>query len=142
MRGRRRSITAACHTDGCKETTFFEYYNSTEGLSAATRAESWKCLRHKNTIAVLRPDNPRRVYEAIVMAEPYGPFWSDNGRPNNGLLAGPGFYAFAADFPEGTRLRVTAEIIPDTKCTPDCIMWKDPVYPARQCAICDAPGAK
>lgn len=119
-RGRRRSMTASCHTDGCKESTFFEYSNSAEYVSAARSAEAWKCLRHKDTTAVLRPDNPRVAYEAIVMAETYGLFWSDNSKPVNGLLHGPGFYAFAADFPVGTKLRVTAEIVPATSAPDEC----------------------
>lgn len=116
MGARRRSITAVCHhTEGCRESTFFEYSNNVEYAAAMRTAEAWKCLRHKDTAAVLRPDNLRRTYEATVMAEPYGLFWADNGKPFNGLLSGPGFYAFAADFPEGTTLRVTAEIVPPAK---------------------------
>ena len=132
-RSRRRSITVSCHTDGCGESTFFEYSNSTEYVSSARAADAWKCLRHKDTTAVLRPNNPRVAYEATVAAETYGLFWSQNGKPVNGLLHGPGFYAFAADFPEGTRLRVTAEIVPATK--DDCICPFGSVDGAAPCPV-------
>jgi hypothetical protein len=57
---------------------------------------------------VLSPECRKIVHEQCSYEEPYGLFWS---KARSGLTSGPGFKAFAVDFPAGTILRVTAEII-------------------------------
>lgn len=37
---------------------------------------------------------------------PYGKFWGSSG-----FIHGPGFKAYPNDFPEGTIIRITAEVI-------------------------------
>lgn len=103
-----------CGHPGCTE---FQTYTS------RTRAEQtdlyrrygnkqWRCVRHTRPDEVLTPDNPRRE-TAIVLEEKFtdrgasiGLYWG-----NSGFIYGPGFKAFGKDFPAGTILRVTAEII-------------------------------
>jgi len=41
-----------------------------------------------------------------------GLFWHGPGFLTSAFAHGPGFKAFADDFPPGTRLRVTVEIVP------------------------------
>lgn len=97
-----------CGHPGCCEVANYE---------SATRAEQgklyesygnkkWRCVRHSQPDSVLGPDNLRRVYELTSDARPHGVYWG-----HSGFVYGPGFRAFAADFPAGTTLRVTAEII-------------------------------
>jgi hypothetical protein len=103
----------------------------------------WRCTRHDRPDEVLRPDQPAitkvlvasRVrnsryerdladYEAAVARRsPFarkpdefidGMYWlPEGGGHGSGFLFGPGFKAHATDFPEGTRLVVTARIEPE-----------------------------
>ncbi|AYD83936.1 hypothetical protein SEA_GETALONG_76 [Gordonia phage Getalong] len=41
-----------------------------------------------------------------MTVEPYGKFWA-----RHGFVTGPGFKAWADDFPAGTTLIVTAEVV-------------------------------
>jgi len=103
---------AKCGHEGCTE-----YANFT----ADTRAEyglldrhhgygRWRCVRHTQPDDVLSTTNRVRVWEDTSDQRPHGRFFS-----NAGFISGPGFKVFAKDFPPGTRLRVTAEIIlPET----------------------------
>lgn len=56
--------------------------------------------------------NPQRYYTPRKPEEFLpGLFWSGSGALTSGFIHGPGFKAFADDFPEGTRLRVTVEVV-------------------------------
>ncbi|GAA2346568.1 hypothetical protein [Dactylosporangium salmoneum] len=105
------------------------------------RKHPWKCTRHDRPDEVLRPDNPSTThvlvasrvrsygyerdlarYEAAVA---YGSGWArkpdeflsglfwlpEGGTSGSGFAFGPGFAAHADDFPEGTRLVVSTQII-------------------------------
>ena len=82
------------------------------------RVNTWRCSRHDRPNEVLSIQNqkiesitqPSQTgytevgYERRRVAT--GVYWG-----HTGFLYGPGFKAWAADFPVGTRLKVTAEII-------------------------------
>jgi hypothetical protein len=65
---------------------------------------------------VLGDSNRKRVVEAHAKRSAKHPdmkhlFWHGDGFVCSGIISGPGFLAYADDFPEGTVIRVTAEII-------------------------------
>jgi hypothetical protein len=105
---RRYSLHAKCGHEGCREFATYE---------ADTRADyirqertygggRWLCVRHSNPDEVLSGENAKRVTEIVSRQEPHGRYFG-----HSGFVHGPGFRAWAADFPAGTVLRVTAEII-------------------------------
>lgn len=108
--GKEKTATLRCVEPGCGEYGHFSYrtredYNN---LSRTYR-EGWRCTRHRSPDKVLTPDNPERTRELVAMPIEgiAGLFWDGL----NGFSHGPGFLAWAKDFPEGTRLIVTARII-------------------------------
>ena len=104
------------HDDGCRE--FQTYESDTRADQAALYGRygngKWRCIRHSQPDSVLGLTNLRRVYEIASDERPHGVFWG-----HSGFVSGPGFRAFAKDFPAGTVLRVTAEVIPPTSAEPD-----------------------
>jgi hypothetical protein len=69
--------------------------------------DRWRCVRHvRDENDVLSPDRLILQSETVNRQEPYGRFFG-----NSGFFHGPGFKAFAEDFPAGTIIRVTAEVI-------------------------------
>ncbi|WP_280393096.1 hypothetical protein [Nocardia wallacei] len=107
MSRREYTIRFKCAEDGCGEW----YYSvaPTRREEAETRSyyakRPWRCTRHTKPDEVLTPDNPERRTEITVEAKQFGHSWGYSG-----LVSGPGFKAFADDFPPGTRLIVTARI--------------------------------
>ena len=116
MSRREYRVSVVCSESGCTETAFY---------AASTRAEEariyenygggkWKCLRHTRPDDVLSPVNLTRTVELTVEEKPYGRFFDGQ----NGFVHGAGYKAWANDFPVGTVLRVTAEIILPEEPTP------------------------
>lgn len=123
---RERTTTIRCAETGCTETSTYAYTSQREYDEIYTRQREhpWKCTRHNRPDEVLRPDNPETtavlVASQILHGNPpralRGLYWlsGDPRSSGSGLSAGPGFKAHASDFPEGTRLVITARIeIPD-----------------------------
>jgi hypothetical protein len=84
---------------------------------------AWSCTRHDKPNEVLSTANPVTERVLIASTSPYESvhgtrtlpdlFWFGAGPlTGSGLCTGPGFKAFASDFPEGTRLIITARIEP------------------------------
>lgn len=129
---REYPIRYVCAEPGCTET----YYSvaSTREDERSTRAwyakRPWRCTRHTAADEVLSTENLERV--TVLTADRVesrssrrrpegepdyldGLFWSGS----SGFQYGPGFKAFAKDFPPGTRLIVTARIeLPDPESSP------------------------
>jgi hypothetical protein len=128
MSRREYRVTVRCGGGCGKNTT---YYCATRAEEAEVRKRNhehpWKCTRHDDPERNLRPGNTatRQVLVATrLKATPVRP-WLDQDRwldglywlpegatTGSGFTSGPGFNAHAEDFPEGTRLVVTAEIEP------------------------------
>lgn len=122
---RERTTTIRCAETGCTETNTYAYTSQREYGEIYTRQRDkpWKCTRHNKPDEVLRLDNPEIT--AIFTADKllYGNpptllpslYWrSESGVANSSLMSGPGFKAHTSDFPEGTRVIVTARVeIPD-----------------------------
>lgn len=112
--GRRLiSEVVRCAEEGCRETAYYEHSSQREAAeSRAWRAKHpYRCLRHTRPDEVLSEDSIERVGTLTVHQETYGRFWrSEHDKSGSGTVTGPGFKAFAKDFPPGTRLVVTARI--------------------------------
>lgn len=109
----KTTARAVCHHPGCNESTVYSYDSKKEAREGYKWRERWMCVRHSKPDDVLSESNMERT--TTLEAKPVmtcrgdkvlGLFW--NG--SNGFAHGPGFKAFAKDFPEGTKLIVTARI--------------------------------
>lgn len=103
-----------CGHPGCKEFATYESSRRADQADQYRRYgnKQWRCVRHSQPDEVLALDNQRLVRDVACREHFYegnsiGLFWGGG----SGFAHGPGFKAFAKDFPAGTILRVTAEII-------------------------------
>ena len=116
MARKRQTASARCSHPGCKEWSYFEYDSRQDARAGERTRASWKCVRHRKPDELLSLTNTRR--EVVLTVKPGEGrisdhhFWATSARLNSGLQYGPGFRALAGDFPLGTRLRITAEILP------------------------------
>lgn len=110
MSRRQRSIRAKCGHEGCQEWGLYtaDTIADARQLSVKYGNGQWRCTRHSRPDEMLSTDQPIKTHDMIVTRMPHGMYWGERG---SGFQFGPGFMAFARDFPEGTVLRVTAEII-------------------------------
>lgn len=109
------TLRKRCSHDGCKEWSPSSYSNRKDYNDAYTRyaKNGWKCTRHSSPEIVLTPENKVIVTEQVAnKSGKYGLYWQQESKSlSSGFTYGTGYRAFANDFPEGTILRVTAEII-------------------------------
>ncbi len=126
MGRRTHLLRRPCKHDGCPEVSHMEFDTLLERANYyKTHGLTWLCIRHAKPNEVLSAGNPvtERVLTASVVLDEVrrgelrplsGLFWVGDGHTGSGLLTGPGFKAFARDFPEGTRLVISARIeLPD-----------------------------
>lgn len=118
----RRLVThrARCAHTGCVEAAHYEYgsLREREAHAKTLREHPWRCTRHTAPDEVLSDTNTERT--TILIATPgdgYSAdtlFWCEEGSERNGsgFTHGPGFKAYAADFAPGTRMEVTARVLP------------------------------
>ncbi|MEH3142502.1 MAG: hypothetical protein PGN37_20485 [Mycobacterium kyogaense] len=107
-----------CAEDGCREVTITNYEFKRDYADAARREKSqppWKCLRHSRPREVLSTTNRATVGVLECVESEYGSrFWHNGERSTTGWEHGPGFMAWAKDFPVGTKLVVSTDIeLPD-----------------------------
>jgi len=129
-----------CAEPGCRETQFFihDLRRDQEAAYRRQHEKPYRCTRHANPERNLRPGN-ERVTRVLVATRlpcklpdiptynqdpdwPYLPglFWvPEGGTTGSGFTFGDGYNAHAGDFPEGTRLVVTAEIQPPVWLVPE-----------------------
>lgn len=117
MARRTYTLTLRCPTKGCTERpTFYEYTSQREYAEALKDypGRTQACTRHRRPDEVLSVENFVRHHVLVASKVPNvsGLYWMVEGaeRGGSGFEYGPGFKAYARDFPEGTRLLVTAEI--------------------------------
>jgi hypothetical protein len=102
-----------CAHAGCREVAFFEYDTLQERADSYRNRHPWKCSRHTNPEQILSPLNTYR--QSVVTVRPIEGLSKSVmsfAEIRNGVIHGPGFKAYAEDFPEGTRIRVTVEVLP------------------------------
>lgn len=107
------AVRAECGEPGCREVANYEADTRKDQrrLYEKYGNKQWRCVRHSRPDEMLGPENRRIVWESVSQEKFYegssiGLYWGSSG-----FLSGPGFRAFTKDFPEGTTLRVTAEIV-------------------------------
>lgn len=104
---------AMCGHPGCNEFARYEADSRKHYIDLSIRygPGKWFCVRHSQPGEVLSTSNEKIVNELRVIESRGSLYWGKD-TAWSGFSSGPGFKAFASDFPEGTVLRITAEIIP------------------------------
>ncbi len=96
-----------CAQPGCGEWTHFTAHTRKEQAEDQRRYYGkWKCIRHDRPQDLLTPTSRKLITELVSDERPHGVYWG-----HFGFVSGPGFRAFAKDFPAGTTLRVIAEVV-------------------------------
>lgn len=130
--------TIRCVATGCRETiTYRHETRRDEAASIKSQQKSpWKCARHLQPDQVLGPEREIITSVLTVTSRPDARSWESSliwaalGWPfRSDSIHGPGFRAFASDWPAGTRLEITARILPPAggeaqegrpRCSPAC----------------------
>lgn len=116
------TIRRNCIEPGCSEYGVAEYSNRKE--IREIERKPWRCVRHTDIESVLSLTNTIREVMYTLSKVENGPEWGGGYAPGlywlaegkqhgSGFCYGPGFKAFQEDFPEGTKLTVTAVISVD-----------------------------
>lgn len=109
-----------CAQPGCLEVETYthDFRRDEESMRDLRRQIPFRCVRHKNPERYMKPGNEatRRVLVATASIEPLPGrklhlSWRAEGESSGSSIAsGPGFYADANEFPEGTRLVVETRV--------------------------------
>ena len=117
MSRREYTIRLICANEGCRETSFAvaDTRREEDEIRSRYARNPYRCTRHMNPDKVLSPDNRELTSVAIAGPSKKYPeltqlYWDGDEFLTSGLTTGPGFKAFAGDFPAGTKLIVTARI--------------------------------
>lgn len=115
MTRRGYSYSPQCVHEGCAERAHYHFDTRREEHETITSLRSrggWRCVRHTRPDEVLSAEAPAREAVLVSRQESYGRFFAPEGQDKggNGFLHGPGFKAYAEDFPPGTRIVVTARV--------------------------------
>jgi hypothetical protein len=115
MPRREYFLRLACAHEGCAERSYYVFDRREDQRRQERhlrKVGGWRCVRHTNPDAVLSDDNKAREQVLVSYATDHGKFWRLEGteKSGGGFEYGPGFKAFAKDFPVGTRLVVTAHV--------------------------------
>lgn len=121
MPRREYYLRVNCAHEGCREHSnyVFDRRADEQAERERVRKHGWRCVRHTQPDHVLSPDAQVREAVLAIYETDFGypnqgvhRFWVPEGatKGGNGFVYGPGFKAFAKDFPVGTRLIVTARI--------------------------------
>lgn len=110
MSGHRTARFKCGHPD-CREFAHYEIMDRAHSITLQRRYGNgqYRCVRHSQSDSVLSTERRSIVHEMTAAAK--GTDTSKLYWGFSGFAHGPGFKAFADDFPAGTVLRVTAEII-------------------------------
>ena len=110
-----------CAEQNCHEVGFFDYDTKTRAREHARELHNrggWRCTRHTKPDEVLSPTNTTRIATLSAERSKRYPdlgaklFWREEGREfeGSGFTFGPGFKAWADDFPEGTTITTTTTV--------------------------------
>lgn len=126
MARREYPFSPKCAHEGCPERAHYYFTTRREydEESRRVRERGWRCVRHSQPNEVLSAEEPVREVVLEIFDTDFGypnqgrsRFWTElenvaEKKLGKGFLYGPGFKAFAKDFPVGTRLTVTARVDP------------------------------
>lgn len=106
-------IRLVCAESGCNYTTYTTADTRREETDIRRRyaEKPYRCVRHTHPEEVLSDTNRERSTVMVAGKSEKYPhldnlYW---GR-GSGFVSGPGFKAYAEDFPEGTKLIISARI--------------------------------
>lgn len=110
MSRREWPLILPCGHPGCTERSNYRYQTKRDLMESFELKHfsngRWRCVRHSQPDAVLSASNPSTRAELLLEERPHGRLFG-----NWGFVHGPGFKAFAEDFPAGTKIIVTAELV-------------------------------
>lgn len=112
MSRRAQTVRFKCSHEGCEEIAL---YTADDRKHAARLYDTYgngkyKCVRHAHPDEVLSADALVKTYSMRVFRERHGMYWGVD-KAGSGFVSGPGFKAYADDFPEGTEIKISAEVI-------------------------------
>jgi hypothetical protein len=120
MAPREYTHSPQCVYEGCTERANYYFDRRDEQRREIERLRKqggWRCVRHTRPDEVLSLDAPARevvleTYETDFDRPEQGThrFFRRGDGGGSGFMYGPGFKAYAKDFPAGTRLIVSARI--------------------------------
>lgn len=122
MTKRHYSRSMKCSHEGCKEHGHWTFSSQKEMSSHHDRVKTYLCTRHINPKEVLGLNNPKvettlKCKQLLYRGGPdiLGKFWQtpdqEGTEKGGGFHFGDGYRAYAEDFPEGTIIKITAEVI-------------------------------
>lgn len=102
-------LTANCTYPGCTEFSRYQYDTKKEMLNSFTHKhlKTYTCLRHSKLHHVLTLDQLKVEWVSESSTEKYNRKYFGN----SGLITSTGYYADANDFPIGTKIKITCEVI-------------------------------
>lgn len=108
MARREWALRKPCVHPGCTEVARYTYATRRDLETSYELKHDFRCTRHSKPAEVLSAENT--ATEVVMVSKKSDGcgdhlFWE-----RNGFQHGPGFKAWANDFPEGTRLIVTARV--------------------------------
>ena len=110
----KRTVSVQCGHKGCKEWAHYEADNkkNESRLYAKYGGGKYRCNRHTRMEEILSTENLKTEKTYISGKSKTYPelkelYWTGGC----GVAYGPGFKAYAGDFPIGTKIIVTAELI-------------------------------
>ena len=110
MARREWPLRFVCSEEGCTESANYRYSTRRDLMESFELKHysngRWRCIRHARPNEVLSANNPETQAELTVEQKDYGRFFG-----NVGFVSGPGFKAFAEDFPAGAKIVVTATLV-------------------------------
>lgn len=110
MSRREWPLRFVCGHDGCTESANYRYQTKRDLMeSFELRNYSdgrWRCVRHSKPDEVLSATNKKTRAELVVEQKEHGRYFG-----HSGFTFGPGFKAFAKDFPAGSKIIVTATLV-------------------------------
>lgn len=122
---RMRQVTIRCAQDGCPDSAFYEVRTVKEDREL--RQRPWYCQRHSKPNEVLGTENTTLTvvlesYEKVSQVATWDRqrggmfkdhrYWRREGtvESGSGFTHGPGFKAFANDFPAGTKIVIDVRL--------------------------------
>jgi hypothetical protein len=112
-RRREHMLYVRCHHEGCKENQFYTYETLRDYRQAVKerRHANWMCIRHSDDrlLTPTKLTNSREYVNGKSKKYPELPdlFWNDS----SGFAYGSAWKAFARDFPPGTKIIETVQVI-------------------------------
>lgn len=105
------TVRFKCGHEGCNEFAIYDTYDRKHSIELQKRYGNgkWRCSRHSHPEEVLSLTNLSRTKVLTAFKEPSGLYWGQE-KGSSGFTFGPGFKAYADDFPEGTIIEIIATI--------------------------------